>query len=1393
MSDDPVIAEEGAPPRRRRVHPVVRGIAMALLGVLLLLAAAVWMLDTAPGHRLIIDRISTIAPSSGLRIRVGRIDGSIWNKARIRDLRLYDSRGLFFEAPEIDVDWRPVAWIANKLWIRRVESDVVVLHRLPRFRPSTTKGPLLPGFDIHVGQLAIKRLRLGPAVAGSRQIAKIDLEADIHAGRTLLRLSASTTARDRLRLMLDAEPDRNRFDIDAKVEGPADGVLARLSRRAEPIDGLISGKGSWAAWKGRATLDIGNTRLIELALSARSGRYALDGMVAPSSFLSGKMQRLTAPSIRIGGAATLLDRKLDGNLALKTPQIEISASGGLDLARNSFVGVMLNARLLKPPALFPNMTGRNIRLNAQFDGPFATAAYSYALTAEHVAFDTTGFDSVRADGKGTLSPAPVKLPVRLTARRVTGIGDVAGGILANVKIDGLLRITATNVLGDGLALSSDKLSGKLSLKLDLRTGVYDVALAGKLLRYLIPGIGIVDVNTELKVVPGPGGRGTIVAGRGRAWVRRFDNAFLRSLAGGLPQIDTQLRRTPDGVMHFDRLLLTGPAIRLTGTGMRRRDGTFYFKGKGSQKQYGPLDLTLDGDISRPKIDVLLASPLAALGLSDVALKLNPTAQGFDYGAAGGSTLGPFTSGGAILLPAGQPATIAVQSVVVSGAKGSGSLRSDPQGFVGQIDLAGGTITGPLLFGVEQGVQKIEAHLRAQKAMLAGATPIAVNRGRLDGSILLHPEGPKIDGTALMFGASSGGISLARGRAELHMAQGAGTVAASFAGSRGRGFQLTTTTRFSPSSIAFTAEGVIDRRPLKIDGPATFVREGDAWRLQPTALAFGGGKATVSGRFGGGANELKAGVQGMPLSVLDIFYPALGLSGSATGDVDYRIPHGGSLPTGRANLRIKGLSRSGLVQTSRPADVALAAVLTENVMAARAVISDGGKTIGRAQGRIANLPATGGLPDRLRAGGLFTQLRYNGPADTLWRLIGVETIDLSGPVALGADIGGTVANPIIRGTLRSTQVRLESAVTGTVITNIAAQGRFGGSRLLIDQLSGQTRGGGTVQGRATFDFAGGRGFSMDVALDANDAQLLNRDDIGATVTGPLTMKSDGSGGVIAGDVKLNRGRFTLGRAAAISEIPVFRTIELNRPADDEPQVQASAWRLDIKVNARNQLAVTGLGLDSEWRADLKIGGAIDNPAITGRADLVRGGYEFAGRRFDLDRGSIRFLGEAPPDPVLDIVAKANLNGVSASISVSGTGQKPQISFTSIPALPEDELLSRLLFGTSITNLSAPEALQLAAAVGSLRGGGGGLNPINAVRRAAGLDRLRILPADPTIGAGTAVAAGKYIGRRTYVEVISDGQGYSATRVEFQITRWLSLLSSISTIGRQSASVKVSKDY
>jgi len=228
-------------------------------------------------------------------------------------------------------------------------------------------------------------------------------------------------------------------------------------------------------------------------------------------------------------------------------------------------------------------------------------------------------------------------------------------------------------------------------------------------------------------------------------------------------------------------------------------------------------------------------------------------------------------------------------------------------------------------------------------------------------------------------------------------------------------------------------------------------------------------------------------------------------------------------------------------------------------------------------------------------------------------------------------------------------------------------------------------------------------------------------------------------------------------------------------------------------AGGNLQVRGLGIRSTWRTDLKIGGFADSPAFTGRADLVRGDYEFAGRTFRLDRGIIRFRGENPPNPLLDIRAEAQVQGLDATVLVQGTGLKPEISFASVPQLPQDELLSRILFGTSITNLSAPEALQLASAVAALNSGTGNLDPINALRKAVGLDRLRIIPADIATGQKTAVAAGKYIGRKLFVEVITDGHEYSATRVEYQVTRWLSILSTVSTIGRASANVRVSKDY
>jgi translocation and assembly module TamB len=399
---------------------------------------------------------------------------------------------------------------------------------------------------------------------------------------------------------------------------------------------------------------------------------------------------------------------------------------------------------------------------------------------------------------------------------------------------------------------------------------------------------------------------------------------------------------------------------------------------------------------------------------------------------------------------------------------------------------------------------------------------------------------------------------------------------------------------------------------------------------------------------------------------------------------------------------------------------------------------------------------------------------------------------AGPLAVGADIGGRWTNPVIRGSLRTQNGRLESQVTGMVITNVTSVARFVGPQLIFSQISGSTPGGGSVAGNGTVTFSGGR-TALNLSFNATQALLLNRDDVAARVTGPVQIRSNGQGGTISGDLKLNKGRFQLGRASSAAAVPRLNVREVGLDAEDviEP-AQIHPWKLDLKI-AGNDLQVVGLGINSHWTTSLQVGGFADAPRFTGRADLVRGDYDFAGRNFRLDRGAIRFRGESPTDPQLDIRASAQVQGLDANVLVQGTGLKPEITFASTPPLPQDELLSRILFGTSITNLSAPEALQLASAVAALQSGSGSLDPINALRRAIGLDRLRVVPADISTGQKTAIAAGKYITRKLFVEVVTDGQGYSATRVEYQMTRWLSLLSTVSTVGRSSASVRVSKDY
>ena len=424
---------------------------------------------------------------------------------------------------------------------------------------------------------------------------------------------------------------------------------------------------------------------------------------------------------------------------------------------------------------------------------------------------------------------------------------------------------------------------------------------------------------------------------------------------------------------------------------------------------------------------------------------------------------------------------------------------------------------------------------------------------------------------------------------------------------------------------------------------------------------------------------------------------------------------------------------------------------------------------------------------------------SGAAETLWRLSGIEAFDLTGPVNIGARATGTLANPRIDGTVASDDLTVQSGLTGTRIENVNARGRFAGSRLELTRFAGTTRGGGTVTGSGIVDLAqmsATRGPRIDLRAAVRDARLLNANGLDATITGPLRIVSNGLGGTIAGRVQIDRASWALGTAAEDVALPSISTREINRE-DGRTRTLASAqdaaWRYLVNAKAPSRVAVRGMGLDSEWGVDLALRGTVDDPRIGGSAQLVRGDYTFAGTRFELTRGRIQFDQNAPIDPRLDILAEASRSGTNVDIAITGNAQTPNIAFSSDPPLPDEEILSRLLFGGSVTSLSATDAVQLAAAITALQGGGGGLDPIGSLRRSIGLDQLRIVSADPLIGRGTGVAVGKNIGRNIYVELVTDGRGYSATQVEYRVTSWLALLGTVSTIGRDSLVAEISRDY
>ena len=1409
MADDAPVAAYAAvraPPRNWSMT-ILRGIGLSLLGLVLLFALFLIGLNSDAGRRFVVTQVEKYEFENGMKIGIGRLDGSLYGQMVIRNFTLSDPKGVFLESPEVRVDWRPLRYLANHVDVRSASAATMTMRKMPAFKVVPDTGePLLPDLDIDIGALRVDRFIFDPAIAGERQVARLAGKIAIADRRAQITANAATigaNARgDTLALLLDAVPEANRFDVTMNVTAPQGGVIAAMGGFKEPLTAKLAGRGDWKVWNGNLTADLGAAPLARLALTARSGTFAVKGSAQASRLFTGATAALLGPQTAVDLTARLDKRKADLDGRFSSDAFRLGVSGGLDLGNSRYEALQLAFVLLRPGAIAPSVRADGVRATATLDGGFDLPTIAYQANANTLAVNDIVVDTLTLSGKARVDTDQVIIPVVGRAARIRGLDAVAGGSLVQVRLDGDLAYSNGRILSDNLRLRSPRIDAKAIVIADLKRGFYTGAIDGRINDYRIESVGIFDIDTDADLETAPNG-GFAIAGRVRARSTQLFNSGVRDLLGGNAVATSDVRYGTDGIVRFANLRMTSPLLRIvSGQGSYAPNGQVRLTARANSSDYGPLGVQLAGTISDPRATLTAERPGLGIGLANLAAEINGAPNGYRLTATGDTDYGPL-SADVVLLTATGPLTIDIARGDLSGIGFNGRLVQSSAGpFVGQLNASGQGLGGLVRLSAAGQYQAAAINVRANDVVLPGPAKLAVGSAIVDADVTLY-DTPHVVADIQVAQTRIREYDIAVGRVKIDYRDGRGKAQALVEGTRGVPFRIAANADLTPELWRASVQGRATGINFRTTSPARIIPGADGYELLPTTVNLGrGSSARVAGRFGEGI-MVQSRLERVNMAILNAVYPDMGLGGRATGSLDFEQASSESFPRADARLTITGFTRTTAASVSQPVDVNFAGKLLSDGGEARAVMRKRGSVIGRMQASLRPLgPGAGDWLTRLRAAPLGGGIRYNGPADTLYSFAGPADQGVSGPIAVAADFSCSVADPCLAGVVRGKDMVYENQTYGTRLTNMVVNGRFAGNRLEIDQLTA-TAGEGKVEAKGYISLAQADGYPMNIAMTLDNARLARSENIAARATGNLLLeKVAGQAALLSGSLRLPETRYRIVREGA-AQVPVLTGIR-RKPAAGRPRISGDGLaavggslfdliRLDIALKASDEIYVSGMGLESEWMADIVLRGTTLAPRVTGEIELVRGTLGFAGRSFELQEGRVTFPTGDAYDPAIRLLASDTIETVTVSVAVSGRASNPQIAFSSVPGLPQDEIVSRILFGDSITTLSPLQAVQLASSLNTLSSGGGGLSPLGALQSATGIDRLRVLGPDDTVGRGTALAAGQYITKDIYLEVITDARGYTATQLEISLTRALSLLSQAGGSGQSNLSIRYRKDY
>ena len=442
----------------------------------------------------------------------------------------------------------------------------------------------------------------------------------------------------------------------------------------------------------------------------------------------------------------------------------------------------------------------------------------------------------------------------------------------------------------------------------------------------------------------------------------------------------------------------------------------------------------------------------------------------------------------------------------------------------------------------------------------------------------------------------------------------------------------------------------------------------------------------------------------------------------------------------------------------------------------------------------NATATGRVNDDFTVA-----LNLNGQVQSQLLNARLEPASISGLVRFNGSMNGQPGIEALRLNASLSQGRYALPGAGIAFADIEAQARLNGLTADIDVTTRSLTGGtGAIRGRIRLD----QGAEADLSVTVNELVVQQPQLFDASVSGTVRLLGQlGAGALVSGQVNVNtaeiripnsplgRNGFNLQGLTHVGESAASLDTRVNAGIATGTRVGGAPvpLRLDLQLNAPGRVFVRGRGLDAELGGTLRLGGTTRAVIPAGNFSLIRGRLDLLGNRFTLTDGSASMVGSFMP--FIRLTATTESDGVLTSIILSGEANSPEITFSSVPELPEDEVLARLIFRRSLTSLTPFQAAQLALSVATLTGRADN-SIISRTREAMGLDDLDFTVNDD---GNTQLRAGRHIGERLYTDVTVDSEGQTEVNINLDLSSTVTLRGSAGSDGGSSLGIFYERDY